>query len=121
MSKSILILFSVFITLFLVVLITFIFSDENKKSQVIIINTSSQKILFGEIEVCNKTYKIYNICQGESKCIEYKSKYDSHYTVTLKFDSGKTIKKELGYVTNGMTVKDIIKVEDGDIVIYPKE
>ena len=62
-----------------------------------------QKFLFGEIE------------QGKSKTIQYKVRSDSQYKLEVEFHSGRKLEKELGDVTNGQDVQDILTLSDHEV------
>jgi len=87
----------------------------NKKGEVRIVNQSSQRVVAGEVEVCNQQFKIEDIRPGESQLILYEVKSDSHYKISVEFESGKKLTRELGYVTNGLDFKDTLLITDSDI------
>ena len=58
--------------------------------------------MFGEIE------------QGKTKTIQYNVRPDSEYKLEVGFNSGKKLERELGSVTNGQNVQDILTWSDHD-------
>ena len=90
------------------------------KGAVQIINKSSEKIISGQISICQQQFFLSEISPNESKIFAYKVRSDSHYAVSVKFKSGRTLNKEIGYVTNGMNVEDDLIVSDSDIVLKNK-
>jgi hypothetical protein len=60
--------------------------------------------------------KIWNdINVGQSVRFTSESKGDSHYSVHVEFAGGKTLNKEIGYVTHGANFDDQIVVSSSDI------
>lgn len=106
--------------LLVIAVLVFTLSNQKNRSQVVIVNASSQQIVSGEIEICNQHYRILKINPNEKEYITFNSKYDSHYIISIKFKTGKILMKELGYVTNGMDTNDILVVKDNDITIEVK-
>lgn len=83
--------------------------------EVQIINSASEPVRSGELEVCNQRFKLGAIERGKSRTINYKVRSDSHYKLMVEFNSGRTLVKELGYVTNGRDFKDILTISDDNV------
>jgi penicillin V acylase-like amidase (Ntn superfamily) len=69
------------------------------------------------VAICGQTIKLKDIQPNTSAAGFYKVTGDSGYTIEVEFQSGKTLRKETGYVTNGMDFQDEITVTDSDIEI----
>lgn len=61
------------------------------------------------------------IPKGEFAAIRYVVTRDSHYDVLVTLQSGKTLKSEIGYVTNGSNFVDVIQVTDAKITHMSRE
>lgn len=85
--------------------------------EVQIINSASEPVRSGEIEVCNQRFNLGTIERGKSKTINYKVRSDSHYNLIVEFNSGRNLAKELGYVTSGRDFKDILTLSDNDVLM----
>ena len=83
--------------------------------EVVIINSASELVRNGALEVCDQRFKFGTIEQGKSKTINYKVRSDSHYKLIVEFNSGRKLTKELGYVTNGRDFKDILTLTNDDV------
>jgi hypothetical protein len=85
--------------------------------EVQILNSASEPVRDGEIEVCGQKFKLGTIDQGKSMTVTYKVRSDSHYRLLVEFNSGKQLAKELGYVTNGRDFKDTLTLRDDDVLL----
>jgi len=88
--------------------------------EVTIKNDATKEVTKGQISICNQQFDFGGLKVGTSKTIAYRIKSDSHYKVVVEFESGKKLSKELGYVTNGMDFKDVLRVKDDDIILEKK-
>lgn len=105
--------------LLLATVFLFLHAFSYTKGKVVIANQSSEQIEGGEIEVCKQHLVLSHIDPNDKKELPFRISGDSHYTITLKLKSGKTLKKELGYVTGGMESNDTLIVNDNEIVLLP--
>ena len=88
------------------------------KSDVTLINESSSAIQNATIQVNGESFALENIAPLEKKSFSFSVTRDSDYTVKILFSGGREIfKKELGYVTSGVDLQDIIHVKDSDITL----
>lgn len=83
---------------------------------VTVINDSHEE-LSGVVVVCGQNFDVTRLMPDERHKIRYKLGGDSSYAVTVKFKSGKELRKDVGYVTNGMEFDDELHVTDKDIEI----
>ncbi len=88
--------------------------------EVEIINSASEPVRNGEIEVCDQRFKVGAIERGKSRTITYKVRSDSHYKIKMEFSSRRKLEKELGYVTNGRDFRDILVLSDDDVTLKEK-
>lgn len=93
----------------------FVPSVLSNDGEVQIINSASESVRNGELEVCEQKFKLGAIERGKSKTINYKVRSDSHYKLMVEFISGRKLAKELGYVTNGRDFKDLLTLTDDDV------
>ena len=100
----------------MVVYSTITCSSENT-GEVILRNSTSQTIAHATIEICNQTIEIDNIKPHKDYRNTFRIRSDSHYKVIVSFPSGKKMRKELGYVTQGFDFSHIITVSDSGISI----
>jgi len=87
------------------------------KGEVLVVNRAAEPVIRGEIEICKQKFTFGPIKPSESKHISYKVWSDSHYKVTIEFQSGKRLTRELGYVTSGVDFNDTLTVKDNDILL----
>ncbi len=55
-----------------------------------------------------------------SKQINFKITTDSHYSVSIKLASGRSINEDLGYVTHGMDFDDVLRIRENNIALDRK-
>lgn len=85
------------------------------KGDFLLINKTKEPISRGLVTVCGQTVELSNIQPGNSASGVYVVTSDSHYDISIEFQSGKKFRKELGYVTNGLDFHHEIVVTDADI------
>lgn len=81
----------------------------------LILNAATESIKNGQLEVCGQKFLFGEIEQGKSKTIQYKERSDSQYKLEVEFHSGRKLEKELGDVTNGQDVLDILTLNDHEV------
>ena len=89
----------------------------DNSGQITLINESGESIKTVRIEVCKQLIEFKTIRQGEKAKGTYKITSDSHYDILVTFASGKKLRKQLGYVTNGFDFQHTLVVKDADIII----
>ena len=87
------------------------FSDDG---QVLILNAATESIRNGQLEVCGQKFMFGEIAQGNSKAIHYIVRSDSRYKLEVEFISGRKLEQELGAVTSGLDIQDILTLNDRD-------
>ena len=85
--------------------------------EVLIINSATEPIKNGQVEVCGQKFQLGEIGQGKTKAIQYKVRSDSHFALIVEFVSGKKVSKELGYVTSGRDFKHVLTLKDDEVSI----
>jgi hypothetical protein len=85
--------------------------------QVLILNAASEPVKNGQLEICGQKFLFGEIEQGKTKAIQYKVRSDSQYKLEVEFNSGKKLVKELGSVTNGLDVQDILTLNDHGVAL----
>lgn len=84
---------------------------------ILLVNKAKEPISRVLVTVCGQTIEVKNIQPTESAQGSYIVKSDSQYDITVEFQSGKRLQKEVGYVTNGIDFHDEITITDTDIEI----
>lgn len=92
-------------------------SCTTNKGQFSLINKSTEPIVQASVEICGQMIRMTNIQPGNSASGSYEVRADSHYTIQVEFQSGKRLRRETGYVTNGMDFQHEISVSDSDVTI----
>lgn len=82
-----------------------------------LINKAQEPIARALVKICGQTIELRNINPRNSAAGSSDVKSDSHYAIEVEFRSGKKLRKETGYVTNGMDFQHDISVTDSDIEI----
>lgn len=89
----------------------------HNKGSFLLLNKSKESIARALVTVCGQTIELKSIKPTNSASGSYEVKSDSHYDVRVEFDSGRKLRKEIGYVTNGLDFNHEIVVTDTDIEI----
>lgn len=82
-----------------------------------LVNKAKEPISHASVEICGQTIELTDIKPNENKAGSYKVISDSHYTIEVEFQSGRKIKNETGYFTNGIDFRHEITVTDSNIEI----
>jgi hypothetical protein len=85
--------------------------------QVLILNAATESIKNGQLEVCGQKFLFGEIEQGKSKALRFKVRSDSQYKLEVEFNSGKKLEKELGHVTSGLDIEDILTLNDREVLL----
>ena len=94
--------------------IAIVFGDDG---QVLILNAATEAVKNGQLEVCGQKFLFGEIEQGKGKAIQYKVRADSPYKLVVEFSSGRKLEKEVGSVTSGLDVEDILTVNDQEMTL----
>jgi len=90
------------------------------KGNFLLINKASEPISRALVNVCGQTIELNEILPTKSAVGFYEVRSDSQYDITIEFRSKKIIRKEVGYVTNGLDFSHQIVVTDTDIEMLDK-
>jgi hypothetical protein len=85
------------------------------KGSFLLLNEAKESISRGTVSICGQTIELKDIQPTQSAPGSYEVRSDSHYDIKIEFQSGKKLRKELGYVTNGLDFHHKIVVTDTDI------
>lgn len=97
--------------------VLFLISCTNSKGSFSLVNKTDEPIARASVTICGQTIQLRDIQPNSNAVGSYEVKFDSHYTIQVEFQSGKTLQKEMGYVTNGADFQHEIVVADSDIEI----
>jgi hypothetical protein len=104
-----------YLSLFLIILFGCNYSSSNESS-VHLINKSLYDISTGLLDVCGHKFEISFLRPNEKLNFVFMPHSDCQYFVKVKFSSGKTLEKGIGYVTGGLSYDDTLIVTDNDII-----
>jgi hypothetical protein len=103
---------------FLFILLLFCMScTQAGRVEFTLVNKSNEEIAKATIELSDQKFIVEGLKPEESKMFYAKAIHDSHYTIHIEFISGKTLTKEVGYVTRGVEFKDLLLVKDDDVIL----
>jgi hypothetical protein len=86
-------------------------------SELTVTNRATEPIAGVNVSVGVENFELRTIRMGESASHPFAARKDSGFSVTVRFESGRTIRKEIGYVTSGMAADHRITVSDNDLLI----
>lgn len=92
-------------------------SCSSNRGAFLLVNKATEPIAVATIKINEQTIELRNIQPNMSAAGSYKVRTDGHYKIQVTFESGRTLNKELGYVTHGMDFQHEITVSDSDIEI----
>jgi hypothetical protein len=82
-----------------------------------LLNKGKEPINRASVIVCNQTNEFRDIPSGKSIAGAYRVTSDSHFVIEVEFSSGRKLRKEDGYVTNGMGFRHEIIVTESAIQV----
>ena len=82
-----------------------------------LINKADEPIVRASVTICGQTIELNDIQLAQSAQGFYKVTSDSHFDITVEFQSGKKLRRETGYVTHGFDYQDEIVVTETNIEI----
>ncbi len=89
----------------------------NSSGKITVINKSDEVVTYVKIEICRQVMQFKMLQINSSTESVFKINGDSHYSVIIEFASGRQLEKEMGYVTNGICVEDIIIITNDTIFL----
>ena len=102
---------------FLLALVHLPSTAHSYSGEVLIMNSATESIENGQLEVCGQTFKFGKLNRGKSTTIQYSVKSDSHFRIFVEFSSERRMSKELRYVTNGLDFIHVLTLTDNDASI----
>jgi len=87
----------------------------------LLINHAKEPISRAIVVVCGQTVELNGILPTKNAQGSYKVNSDSHYDITVEFQSGKKFEEKMGYVTNGFDFHHEFVVTDTGIEILKKK
>lgn len=104
-------------TLVIIVIIAALFEIfcTTSKGHFLLINKTMEPIARVSVKISGQTVELRDILPSKSAEGSYDVKSDSHFIIEVEFQSGKKLRKETGYVTNGMDFQHEIEVTGSDI------
>lgn len=105
------------LSVIIAIAVLFLTSCTTNEGSFSLINKAKEPIAHASVTISGQTIEMKAIQPNKSVAGSYEIKSDSHYTIKVEFQSGKKLKKETGYVTNGMDHYDEITVTDFNIEI----
>lgn len=87
----------------------------NGKGEIILINNASEEISLAMLEVGEEVVELGDMNIGEKLKYGYKIRKDSSVNLTIRFSSGKTVRKEIAYITSGFDFFDEVQILDSEI------
>ena len=92
-------------------------NSEKNQSSIFISNEASNEIVSGKLKICSNEFYISHLQPKQKAFFNYTPRSDDHYSLEVIFPSGKSLKKEIGYITSGFNYRDKLIVNDNDIVL----
>lgn len=84
-----------------------------------IVNDSSEVIASLKVSICKEVFEIHQLAPTNHSDIRFKINSDSHYSVQVRFASGKQLDREVGYVTHGIASADTLLIRSEDVQLTP--
>lgn len=78
-------------------------------------NRSSVVVSSATIVVYGREYQFANLEPGASASFSFRLGGDAHYSVAVKFASGRELSGDAGYLTSGANLEDALIIKDADI------
>lgn len=89
----------------------------SNSGEVTVRNSSGEKIVEGLVTVSGQQFPVGQLEPGATTSYRFRIHGDSSYGAKIRFASGRSLEKSVGYVTNGLDVKDEIEVFDDHVRI----
>jgi hypothetical protein len=84
-------------------------------------NEATEAVVAGEMTVCGKRFDLGVIRPQAIKHIDYRITCASNYILTVRFESGRTLTKDVGYVTSSWDFNDSVVIRRDDILLENSE
>jgi hypothetical protein len=88
------------------------------ENEIAVLNHASEDISQGEVHVFGQTYRFQRLAVNETARIVSSANGEGGFFVNVTFQSGRTLSsEELGYLTPGMNISDVVEIQDDKITI----
>ncbi|OFZ78931.1 MAG: hypothetical protein A2583_12565 [Bdellovibrionales bacterium RIFOXYD1_FULL_53_11] len=84
-------------------------------------NRSQEVLASVQVVICGQTIEVRALQQGQATTRNFKSGCEGHYTVRVQFQSGRQLNKDVGYVTGGLDIRDVIVVTSSNVELSKPE
>lgn len=85
-------------------------------AELFIENRSNLLIESIDVRLCDTTKRITRLENGQKTSMKFDNLGECHYLISVKFEEGKSLASEVGYITSGSDVTDSVIVEDSQIL-----
>lgn len=92
-------------------------SFRDSEAAVSLKNISSSDIQVGEINLADESRKFSRVKIGETLRTTFSIKHDSSYEISITLVNGQKLTAKAGYLTNGISQVDTLKVMDDKIIL----
>lgn len=86
-------------------------------SNLAVTNKSKESIAAAVIAVGGQELELQEIKVGEEINRQFAVQKEGGFSITVRFESGRTIRKEVGYVTPGIAADHRLTISDADVEI----
>ena len=83
-------------------------------------NSATEAIVTASVVICGQTERFEKIDILQTRAAKYRVTGDSGYHVKVAFQSGRTLERDVGYVTNDLNFDDELIITDNNIEIVSK-
>ena len=83
-------------------------------------NKTNEKITFASIKTCKENFEIKNIKPENQQEFVYNIKGDCNFSINVRFQSGKTLFRKVGYVTSGFDFEQKILIYEDAISFHQR-
>ena len=92
-------------------------SCASNKGSFTLVNDAGEPIALASVRVCGQLIELRGVPVGQRVEGRYRVRSDSHYTIEIEFQSGRRLREEAGYVTNGLDFHHLVRVKTEGIEV----
>jgi hypothetical protein len=113
----------VIVTLVVIALATILLLERAGRgsAEVKVINCANEAVTGGTVTVDWRASDIGSLEVGQTKYFSFPVVRESHYSISVQFRSGKSLYKEVGYLTWGAHCIDEIAIGNEDVLLTRKQ
>jgi hypothetical protein len=93
----------------------------SEQGQVTFINDTNSNIDVLDVDVCSQHFSFKNVPARKSRMINYKVTCESAYNVSVIFNGGKSVSQNIGYVTPGLGIDDVVLIRADNMAIQAEK